>query len=102
MSEILCKGSKDRDRPLRIRERSPLWDQERSRSLDQRVGEQGSSDEREAKVKSQPSDLIGERSTARRHCREPSCTGVNSPRRSHNPNHGFTEGLHVSVRRIVG
>jgi hypothetical protein len=37
-------------------------------SLDQRVGEQGSSDEGEEKVKSQPSDLIGEKSTVGRHC----------------------------------
>jgi hypothetical protein len=32
-SEILCKGSKDHDHPFRIQERSPLWDQERSRII---------------------------------------------------------------------
>jgi hypothetical protein len=37
-------------------------------SLDRRAGEQGSSDEGEEKVKSQPSDLIGEKSTVGRHC----------------------------------
>jgi hypothetical protein len=42
------------------------------------------------------------RSTARRHCGDPSCMGVNSPRRSHNPNHSFTRGLRVSVRKIAG
>jgi hypothetical protein len=72
------------------------------RSLDQRRGEQGSFDESKEKVKSQPSDLIGERSTSRRHCGDPSCTRVNSPRWSCNPNYGFIEGLRVSVKRIMG
>jgi hypothetical protein len=39
-----------------------------SRSLDRRAGEKGSSDEVEAKVKLQLSDLIGEKSTVGRHC----------------------------------
>jgi hypothetical protein len=43
-----------------------------------------------------------ERSKANRHYGEPSCMGVNFPRWSHNPNQGFTEGLRVSNRRIVG
>jgi len=37
-------------------------------SLDQRAGEQGLSDEGEAKVKSQLSYLIGEKSMVGRHC----------------------------------
>jgi hypothetical protein len=36
--------------------------------LDWRSGEQGISNEDEAKVNSQPSDLIGEKSTVGRHC----------------------------------
>jgi hypothetical protein len=45
--------------------------------------------------------FLGERSTDRRHCGEPSYMAVSSPRRSRNPNHSFTEGLCVSVRRIA-
>jgi hypothetical protein len=71
--ELECQRSFVRVRrivtvPFKFGERSPLWDQERSGSLDQRAGEQGSFDEGEAKVKSQPSDLIGEKSTVGRHC----------------------------------
>jgi hypothetical protein len=70
-------------------------------SWDQREGEKGSSDESEAKVKSQLSDLIGERSTTRRHFGDSSCKGVNSPRKSHNPNHGLTKGLcHIPTTKI--
>jgi hypothetical protein len=71
-------------------------------SLDQRTSEQGSSDENKARTKVM---IIRshwrERSMANRHCGKPSCMGVNFPRQSRNPNHGFTEGLCVSIRRIA-
>jgi hypothetical protein len=71
-------------------------------SLDQGTGEQGSSDEKEARVKVHSFESHWrERSMDMRHCGEPSCMGDNSPNQSRNPNHGFTEGLHVSIRRIV-
>jgi hypothetical protein len=51
------------------------------RSLDRRIGEQGSFDEKEARVKV---TTVGShwrvRSTNKRHCGEPSCTGDNFPR----------------------
>jgi hypothetical protein len=72
-------------------------------SLDRRTGEQGSSNVKEARVKVTTIGFHGrERSMDRRHCGEPSCTGDNYPRQSHNPNHSFTKGLRVSIRRIVG
>jgi hypothetical protein len=72
-------------------------------SLDRRIGEQGSSDEKEARFKDKTfRSHWGERSISNRHCGELSCMGVNFPSRSRNQNHGFTEGLHVSVRIIVG
>jgi hypothetical protein len=39
-------------------------------SLDRRAGEQGLSDEGKAKVKSQPSDLIGKKSMVGRYCED--------------------------------
>ena len=71
--------------------------------LDQRTGEHGSSDEKEARVKvTTVGSQWRERLTESRHCGEPSCMGDNFSRRSRNPNHGFTKGLRVSIRRIAG
>jgi hypothetical protein len=72
-------------------------------SLDQRTCEQGSFDEKEERVKvTTTRSHWRERSMDRRHCGEPSFMEDNSSRWSHNPNHSFTEGLRVSVRRIAG
>jgi hypothetical protein len=71
--------------------------------LDWRTGEQGSSDEKEARVKVTTVGSHGrERSMDRRNCGEPSCMGDNFPRQSHNTNHGFSKGLYVSIKIIVG
>jgi hypothetical protein len=71
-------------------------------SLDQRKGEHRSSNEKEERVK--VTTIIShwrERSMDNRHCREPNCMGDNSLRKSCNPNHDFTEGLHVNAKRIA-
>jgi hypothetical protein len=41
------------------------------------------------------------RSRVERHCGDARCAEDNSIRRSQNPNHGFPEGVHVSVGTIV-
>ena len=71
-------------------------------SLDQRTSEQGSSDEKEEGVKvTTIRSHWRVRSTDKRHCREPSCTGDNFPRWYLNPSHGFPKGLCVTIRRIA-
>jgi hypothetical protein len=71
--------------------------------LDWRTGEHRSSNEKEARVKVRTvRSQWRERSMTNRHWGEPSFTGDNFPRWSLNPNHGFTEGLCVNIRRIAG
>ena len=72
-------------------------------SLDWRTSEQGSSDEKEARAKvTTVRSHWRVISTDKRHCGEPSCMGDNFPMWSQNPNHNFTKGLHVNIRRIAG
>jgi len=71
-------------------------------SLDRRIGEQGSFDEKEVRAKvTTVRSHWRVRSTDMRHFGEPSYTGDNFPRRSRNPNHGFPKGLLISIRRIA-
>jgi hypothetical protein len=72
-------------------------------SLDQRIGEQGSFDEKKARAKvMNVRSHWRERSTTNRHCGELSCTGDNFPRQVPQSKPWFLEGLRVSIRRIAG
>jgi hypothetical protein len=73
MQELECQRSFVRVQrimtvPFEFRSDHHSWIKTDLGSMDWRAGEQGSSDEGEAKVKSQPSYLIGEKSTVGRLC----------------------------------
>jgi hypothetical protein len=99
----VVRGLKDHDRPLQFERDRHCKIRRDPGLLDQRTGEQRSSDVKETRVKFTNVRFRWRvRSMDKRHCGEPNCMGVNFPRRSHNPNYSFIEWLHVIIRRIAG